>query len=378
MRVLTSRFARAKGEEGATAVIVVLVHHRPVRHGRPRRGRRRAAAPPSCHGERLGCRGARRGEVLRRSRRDRPTRPREQAADEWAGDNVDGVNVRPTNILQIANCDGGRPRHPPATSASATRRRRTSSSRPCSAIRTPARSRPRPPRSGDRRVRRTRSRSSSTPAASTTASSTRTRRPAPECYVWEDNSNTTGAAVRVRPARPADRRPARVRVGLGRRCAVPGRGQRPRRLDRRLPRLRRRRSAVELPGSPPTCAAATGSSESAWDLLETRSKDGDILFFPVNRCYDTPVGNETERADQLERAARGMRCDPAPVRHHRVRGVPPDRRPTARTRRSRRSGNCGPFTASVPRVLAAEPRHRGHHPGLLHRAPPPGRSTRRR
>ena len=35
------------------------------------------------------------------------TRPPEQAADEWAGDNVNGVNVGPTNIVQIANCDGG-------------------------------------------------------------------------------------------------------------------------------------------------------------------------------------------------------------------------------------------------------------------------------
>jgi len=340
VRVLTSRFARARGEEGATAVIVVLciialfgmvvlvvdvggllLRRRAMVNGADAAA---LAAAKTC-------------TLLS------DTQPPETAADVWAGDNVDNVNVGPTNIVQIANCDGG--------SAAPNGYVSVRYQAPQDLFFAPVLGYPDtgtvsteataiwgPPGSAN-----------PIPIVIYSASFNNCRldsdpTPGSRCYVWEDNQNTTGAqsAFGLLDLRTDD--PSRYGWDsvAGAQCPDAGSGPNDWIGDYPDPNV------GNLPSNYPAptyVCRSNGFQESAWNLLE--NLEGQILFFPVNRCYDTPVGNETD--GQISSSVQPVACGATPHQYDIIGFVafrlidvlrPSEAQPT--------TGNCGPFTRGFP------------------------------
>ena len=353
VRILTSRFARAKGEEGATAVIVVLciiamfgmivlvmdvggllLRRRSMVNGADAAA---LAAAKSC--------------VLAPS--VDPRTP-EQAADEWAADNVNGVNTGPTNILQIANCDGGTS----APNGYVSVRYQAPQDLffapvlgypDTGTVTTDATAIWGPPGSAN-----------PIPIVIYNSSFNNCQldtdpTPGSRCYVWEDNGNTTGAqsAFGLLDLRTDD--PSRYGWDSvpGAQCSDTGSGPNDWIGDYPSPDI------GDLPSNYPAptyVCRSNGFQQSAWALLEQLEGQDPVL--PREPLLRHTGRQRDGRADQLERAARGVRGDPAPVRHHRVRRLPTDRRPPAPAGTTRH-GELRPVHPCVPRIVAAEPRHGG-------------------
>jgi len=342
VRILTSRFARAKGEEGATAVIVVLciiamfgmivlvmdvggllLRRRSMVNGADAAA---LAAAKSC--------------VLAASADPRTP---EQAADEWAADNVNGVNTGPTNILQIANCDGGTS----APSGYVSVRYQAPQDLffapvlgypDTGTVTTDATAIWGPPGAANPIPIVIYSSSFNNCQLDTDPT------PGSRCYVWEDNGNTTGAqsAFGLLDLRTDD--PSRYGWDSvpGAQCSDTGSG--PNDWIGDYPSSDIGNLPSNYPAPTYVCRS-NGFQQSAWSLLE--QLEGQILFFPVNRCYDTPVGNETD--GQISSSVQPVACGATPHQYDIIGFVafrlidvlrPQQAQPT--------SGNCGPFTRAFP------------------------------
>lgn len=354
MRILTSRFARAKGDqEGATMVIValcliamfgmiVLV----VDVG----GlllRRRALV----NGSDAGALAAAKSCVLPAA--IDPRGP-EQASDEWAVLNVNGVQSGATNILQIANCDGT------GTTSSGYVSVRYQAPQglffapvlgyPDSGVVStdataiwgpPGQVNPMPI------VVYSNSFNDCKIDADPTAGA--------ECYIWEDNNNTQGpqSGFGMLDLRTDD--PAAYGWDSNGGATCSNAGNDPRGWIQDYPSNDIGELAVNYP-QPTYVCRLTGLAASTWDALDPLIDDDDtldnddeedILFFPLNRCYPTPTGAETN--GQISSGVTPVACGDTPHQYDIIGFValklkavyrPNEVTPTTQ--------NCGPSQRAFP------------------------------
>jgi Flp pilus assembly protein TadG len=227
----------------------------------------------------------------------------EQASDEWAAVNVNGVNTAPANIVQIAGCDSA-----PSGYVS---------------VRYDA-----PQQLFFAPVLGYSDQGTVTTAATAVWGPAGAANVIPiivyansfnnckldqdpidgtRCYVWEDNGNTAGSQSKfglldLDISRGWD-------VDRTQHCtSVPANDLRNWIQDYPDPDI------GDLPinyPAPTYVCARSGMAETAWSALE--GLEGQIVFFPMNRCYDTLTGNETN--GQVTDPGNAVACGDTPGKY---------------------------------------------------------------
>jgi hypothetical protein len=224
--------------------------------------------------------------------------PAEDAADAWATVNVDGVQVGGTNILQISGCVDDSPNGYVSVRYTSPQNLFFApvlgfadsgdvTTEATAIWGPPGGANPVPIVIYERSFNNCRLDSDPTPGL--------------RCYVWEDNNNTSGpqsafGLLDLRTDNPTrygwDSDPGVV-------CSNPGNG--PIQWISNYPDPDVGDLGLNYPAPTYVCRSS-GMQQAAWSALE--DLEGRILFFPVNRCYDTVTGTETD--GQIEGT------DPAP------------------------------------------------------------------
>ncbi|MEX0983731.1 MAG: hypothetical protein WD096_01635, partial [Actinomycetota bacterium] len=178
----------------------------------------------------------------------------------------------------------------------------------------------------------------------------------PECYVWEDNNNTQGSQsgfgwLDLRTDDP-------TRYGWGSDKGANCTGQNADQWVANYPDP----NVGDLPSNYPAptyVCRLTGEQSNAWssmyDLIDDddvidQDDDEDIIFFPINRCYGSPTGNETDgQVDAPNNNSAPVACGNIPHQYDIVGFVafklkaiytPNEAQPTVFT--------CGPFARPFP------------------------------
>jgi hypothetical protein len=348
---MTSRFARAKGEEGATMVIVVLcliamfgmivlvmdvggllLRRRALVNGADSAA---LAAAKSC--------------VLPASQ---DLRTPEDAADEWALLNVEGATVGGTNILQISGCDAATGNGYVSVEYTAPQDlffapvlgyddSATVASAATAIWGPPGRANPIPIVVYANSFNDCRLDNDPTPGA--------------QCYLWEDNGNTQGPQSGFGTLDLRTDNPGAYGWDSDPGVTCPNAGNDPTQWIDNYPDP----SVGELPLNYPAATYVcrlTGLQNPTWDALENLKDDDDsidnddeedVLFFPVNRCYPAPSGSETD--GQIDSGTDPVACGDTPHQYDIIGFVafklievyrPNEVTPTTTP--------CGPFSRAFP------------------------------
>jgi hypothetical protein len=109
-----------------------------------------------------------------------------------------------------------------------------------------------------------------------------------ECYIWEDNNNTQGSQSGFGFLDLRRDNPSRYGWDSVAGATCPNAGNDPREWIENYPDQNVGELPVNYPAATYVCRLS-GMQQSTWDSLAAR--EGEVLFFPINRCDAAPPGN---------------------------------------------------------------------------------------